>query len=83
VEHLSQPSPYTARINRVMDHIDAHLGETLDLRALAVVAGFSPFHFHRLFQGLTGETLADRVRRRRLEVAAGRLLTQPDKWGNR
>ena len=69
---------YTARINRVMDHIDAHLGETLDLEALAGVARFSPFHFHRLFQSMTGETLADRVRRRRLEVAAGRLLTRPD-----
>ena len=71
-------SPYTARINRVMDHIDAHLGETLDLEALAGVARFSPFHFHRVFQSLTGETVAERVRRRRLEVAAGRLLTQPD-----
>ncbi len=69
---------YAARINRVMDHIDAHLGETLDLGALAAVARLSPFHFHRVFQGLTGETLAARVRRRRLEVAGGRLLTAPD-----
>src|SRR3954468_282509 len=69
---------YTARVNRVMDHIDAHLDETLDLQSLARVAQLSPFHFHRLFQSLTGETLADRVRRRRLEVAAGRLLTRTD-----
>jgi AraC family transcriptional regulator len=74
---MLQRRSYTARINRVMDHIDAHLDETLDLQALAGVAQFSPFHFHRLFQSLTGETLADRVRRRRLEVAAGRLLTRP------
>ena len=69
---------YTARINRVMDHIDAHLGETLDLGTLAGVARLSPFHFHRLFQALTGETLAERVRRRRLEVAAGWMLTTPE-----
>ena len=69
---------YTARVNRVMDHIEAHLDETLDLHALAGIAQLSPFHFHRLFQALTGETLADRVRRRRLEVAAGRLLMRPD-----
>jgi AraC family transcriptional regulator len=74
---MLQRRSYTARINRVMDHIDAHLDETLDLQALAGVAQLSPFHFHRLFQSLTGETLADRVRRRRLEVAAGRLLTRP------
>jgi AraC family transcriptional regulator len=60
-----------------MDHIDAHLDDTLDLHALAGVAQFSPFHFHPVFQVLTGETLAERVRRRRLEVAAGRLLTLP------
>ena len=75
---MSHHRSYTARINRVMDHIDAHLAETLDLQALAGVARFSPFHFHRVFQALTGETLADRVRRRRLEVSAGRLLTQPN-----
>src|SRR6476646_11717671 len=68
---------YTASINRVVDHIDAHLAEPLDLETLAAVAHFSPWHFHRLFQALTGETLADRVRRRRLETAAARLLATP------
>ncbi len=68
---------YVARINRVFDHIDAHLADPLDLDSLAAVAHFSPWHFHRLFKALTGETLADRVRRRRLEVAAGRLLAAP------
>jgi AraC family transcriptional regulator len=68
---------YTASINRVVDHIDAHLAEPLDLETLARVAHFSPWHFHRLFQALTGETLADRVRRRRLETAAARLLATP------
>jgi AraC family transcriptional regulator len=70
-------SPMQAAINRVIDHIDAHLGEPLDLRALAAVAHVSPWHFHRVFQALTGETPADRVRRRRLEVAANRLLAVP------
>ena len=68
---------YVAAINRVDDHIDAHLAEPLDLETLAAVAHFSPWHFHRLFQALTGETLADRVRRRRLEAAAGMLLATP------
>ncbi|MDM0104097.1 AraC family transcriptional regulator [Variovorax sp. J22R24] len=68
---------YVARINRVTDHIDSHLAEPLDLARLAEVANFSAWHFHRVFQAMTGETLADRVRRRRLEVAAGRLLFVP------
>lgn len=68
---------YIARINRVVDHIDTHLSSPLDLDTLAAVAHFSAFHFHRIFRAMTGETLADWVRRRRLEVAAGRLVTSP------
>lgn len=68
---------HVARINRVLDHIDAHLGETLDLATLAEVAHFSPWHFHRIFLALTGETLANCIRRRRLEGAATRLLLNP------
>jgi len=74
---MTHRSLYIARINRVIDHIDAHLAEPLDLEALAAVAHFSPFHFHRIFHAMTGETLAERVRRRRLEVAAARLLASP------
>jgi len=74
---MNEHQAYIARINRVIDHIDAHLAEPLDLPTLAAVAHFSPWHFHRVFQAVTGETLADRVRRRRLEVAAAKLLASP------
>jgi AraC family transcriptional regulator len=67
-----------SRINRVIDYIDAHLTEPLDLQTLASVAHFSPWHFHRVFHGTTGETLAQCVRRRRLEVSAGRLISAPE-----
>ncbi len=60
----------------VVDHIDRHLDRKLDLAALAEVASFSLFHFHRLFRALMGEALGDYVRRRRLEVAGVRLLAQ-------
>jgi AraC family transcriptional regulator len=74
---MTTRNSYVSRINRVIDHIDAHLDAPLDLQVLADVAHFSPWHFHRLFQAFTGETLADRVRRRRLEIAAIRLLALP------
>ena len=79
VVHADSPPPpdYVARINRVFDYIDAHLAEPLDLTKLARVAYVSPWHFHRVFQALTGETLADRVGRRRVEAAATRLVTEP------
>ncbi len=70
-------SEYERRMHRVLEHIDQHLDEPLDLNALATVAHFSAFHFHRLFGAWMGETLGDYLRRRRLEVAAQRLAAQP------
>jgi AraC family transcriptional regulator len=68
---------YVERMHRVTAYIDQHLDQFLDLETLAEVAHFSPFHFHRLFSALTGETLGAYLRRRRCEVAATRLLAQP------
>lgn len=68
---------YEARLHRVLAHIDARLSEPLSLPDLAAVAHFSPYHFHRLFVAWTGQTLGDYMRRRRLERAATRLMSQP------
>jgi AraC family transcriptional regulator len=68
---------YARRMHRVLEYIDRHLDEQLELQTLASVANFSPFHFHRLFNAWMGETLGDYVRRRRLEVAAQRMIAQP------
>jgi AraC family transcriptional regulator len=68
---------YSARMHRVLEHIDRHLDQDLDLRTLARVAHFSAFHFHRVFVAWTGETLGAYLRRRRLEIAAVRLTGQP------
>src|ERR1700737_5301302 len=70
-------SEYDKRMHRVLEHIDKHLDHSLDLGTLAEVAHFSPFHFHRLFSAWMGETLGDYLRRRKIEVAAMRLVAQP------
>lgn len=70
-------SEYARRMHRVLEHIDRQLDQPLDLATLADVAHFSPYHFHRLFSAWMGETLGDYLRRRRLEIAATRLVTQP------
>lgn len=59
-------------------HIEDHLDEPLALDALARLAGFSPHHFHRVFQHVVGETPKDYVRRLRLERAVYRLKVSPD-----
>jgi AraC family transcriptional regulator len=68
---------YAERMHRVLAHIDRHIDQALDLNRLARVAHFSAFHFHRLFAAWMGETLGDYLRRRRLELAAMRLIAQP------
>jgi AraC family transcriptional regulator len=64
---------YRDRIQRVLLHIEAHQDEPLSLEELARVANFSPFHFHRIFSGMVGETVKEYVRRLRLERAAWQL----------
>lgn len=71
-------SEYTSRINRVIDHIEAHLDEELTLEQLARVAHFSPYHFHRIFGALTGETLSRFIQRLRVEKAARMLVHNPN-----
>ncbi|MBN1446481.1 MAG: AraC family transcriptional regulator [Bacteroidetes bacterium] len=79
----TRPSPtraaYVARINRVIDHIEAHLDEQLSLEALASVAHFSPYHFHRVFHAMVGETLNRFIQRVRCERAAAQLVGNPGK----
>src|ERR1041385_4211133 len=70
---------HAERVNRVIDYIGAHLDSKLSLTRLSNVGCFSPFHFHRIFQAVTGETLNNHVRRVRLERAALLLRSAPDK----
>jgi AraC family transcriptional regulator len=60
---------YVDRINRAIDHITRNLAEPLPLEDVARVACFSPFHFHRIFRALVGETLLRFIKRVRLEHA--------------
>src|ERR1035437_5332848 len=72
-KHETTWNDYHERILRVLTHIQEHLDEALDMEELARVACFSSFHFHRIFAAMTGETIADHVRRLRLERAAMEL----------
>ncbi len=64
------PLTYEQRVLRVLQYIHDHPSEDLSLDALADIAATSRFHWHRVFQALTGETCAQAVRRIRLSLAA-------------
>ena len=70
---MSQAGPWVERMLRVVDHIHTHLDEDIDPEELARVAAFSLHHFHRVFRGMTGESVMGFVRRLRLERGAQRL----------
>ena len=60
---------YVDRVNRAIDHIVRNLAQPLRLEEVSRAACFSPFHFHRIFKALLGETLNHFVKRQRLERA--------------
>ncbi len=70
----STAQEYRRRINRVVDYIERHLAQPLDLDQLAAVASFSKFHFHRIFYAHIGETPVQFLGRLRLEKACTLLV---------
>ena len=70
---------YISRINRVIDYIENNYSKAMSLDALADVAGFSRFHFHRIFSAMVGEPLNQFIIRIRVEKAAAMLTNNPKK----
>jgi AraC family transcriptional regulator len=60
----------------VLEHINANLGDNLELSVLAEVAGVNLYHFARAFKQSTGESPHQYVLRRRIEQAK-ELLRHP------
>lgn len=64
-------------VNRSVDHVLAHLSDPLDLHGLAAMAGYSPWHFQRVFALSMGESPAAFVARARVERAATLARAEP------
>ena len=60
---------YEHRINRVIALIDRQIDQDLSIERLAEEANFSPFHFHRIFSALTGESVHAMTTRIRMQRA--------------
>jgi AraC family transcriptional regulator len=70
---------YDERIQRSVEYIDGHLAETLDLEKVASESGYSLSHFYKVFPAITGFSIKEFVRNKRLAVAARRLVTTPNR----
>ena len=60
-------------LRRAIELIESELGDSLSLPRIAAVAGLHPTHFARTFRRLTGRTVCDYVRERRITRAQRKL----------
>ncbi|MGH1518573.1 AraC family transcriptional regulator [Chryseobacterium sp. JK1] len=61
---------YKKRIVKTIQYIDTHLDADLSLERIAEISAYSPFHFHRIFKLVTGETLQNYISRKKIEKSA-------------
>jgi AraC family transcriptional regulator len=73
--HVMKRPELSTGLAKIAAHLRANPGDHVDLRQLAGLAGFSPYHFHRVFRAVFGEPLGAYVRRERLQRAAAALRT--------
>lgn len=65
-------------LNRLADEIERHLGDDLDIDALAHSMGTTAYHARRMFSSLAGMPISEYVRRRRMTVAASDVIDGED-----
>lgn len=58
------------RMNSALDYIEDHLQGEIDYKKIAKAAQSSEYHFPRMFSAISGITLSEYIRRRRLTLAA-------------
>lgn len=64
------------RMNDCIQYIEDNLDGAVEMEELARLSLSSKFHFQRLFSLVTGYTVADYIRKRRLTLAAQELINQ-------
>lgn len=75
---MQRENIYEEHIEKVKGYIQEHMNQELSLKRLADVAAFSPYHFHRIFTVMVGETLNQYVTRVRMDQAVRLLKSDPE-----
>ena len=71
---MSERGFMIASLNTLVDFVEVHLAETIDVSELATTLGTTEYHLRRMFSALSGMSLAEYVRRRRMTVAAADVI---------
>ncbi len=61
---------YEQKLNIIVEYIHNNLDSVIDIKTLAEISHFSPFHFHRISRALLGEPIGAYISRTRVETAA-------------
>ena len=64
------------RMRRIVDYIDAHMGDGIRIAALAELVGLSAGHLHRAFRATTGVTPLAFINERRIQRSLTILATE-------
>ncbi|MDM5312781.1 helix-turn-helix transcriptional regulator [Peribacillus frigoritolerans] len=70
---------YSPIIQKTIEYIENSLQAELSLENIARFAGFSKFHYHRIFHKEVGVTVSEYIRYRRIANAANMLLYTDEK----
>ena len=70
---------YSPIIQKTIEYIENSLQDELSLENIARFAGFSKFHYHRIFHKEVGVTVSEYIRYRRIANAANMLLYTDEK----
>ncbi|ACL76978.1 transcriptional regulator, AraC family [Ruminiclostridium cellulolyticum H10] len=65
---------YQKKIEQALEYAEYNIGSDLSLQTISKIAGFSPYHFHRIFHSVTGKSLHQYILERRLNNCASKLL---------
>ncbi|MBA9028423.1 helix-turn-helix transcriptional regulator [Peribacillus huizhouensis] len=70
---------YSPIIQKTIEYIESNLDKELSLESIAQIAGFSKYHYHRIFQKEVGVTASEYIRYRRIANSANKLLYTDEK----
>lgn len=65
---------YVGKLNIVFEYINNHYAEDLDLDTISSIAGFSKYHFSRLFKQFTNQSFYEYLNQKRVKKAEALLL---------
>ncbi len=66
---------YFESLEKAVNYIENHLTDEIDLSIIAKEAGYSLYHFHRIFKGIIGDSMKDYITKRRVTEAAKDLAS--------